>query len=181
MALEIEDGTGKANSQSYASASDARAFALLRGVVLSATDSVVESQLVAAMDYIEALEPRMKGSRTNANVYEDPSFKQALSWPRKGVVVNCDTLDEDTIPSALIAAQNHLVIAQFNGAVLMPVLDPNEQLIKRKKVDVLETEYFAPGEAGISHGTTPTFPVVDALLQPLLRAGGGTTAMAYRG
>lgn len=172
MALIIEDGSIVANAQSYASAADVRAFAILRGVALSADDAVVEAQIISAMDYIESKEPKMKGSRVEST--------QSLSWPRANAPIQCnDYYPDDQIPPQLKQALGHLVIAQFNGAVLMPVLDPNAARVKRKKVDVLETEYFGPKETGVDFGQTPVFPVVDSLLSTLLRPG-GYSAVAYR-
>lgn len=184
MALIIEDGTGKVDGQSYADAAEARAFALARGVVLPSapggTDpDPVESMLIRAMDYIEAMESRMKGKRANPDA---PTQYQALAFPRKGVRIGCECEEfpSDKIPANLVAAQMQLVIAIQQGAVLQPILDPNKQLVKRTKVDVIEKEYFSPKDVGVEYGTQPTFPAVDALLRPLLRAGGATTAPAYR-
>lgn len=185
MALIVEDGTGKVDSQTYVDAAEARAFALARGVALPAAPGggdpdPVEALLMSAMDYIESKENRMKGKRTNANKTATPTpFLQALSFPRRCMMIACEEYPIDKIPANLAAAQNQLVIAQFQGAVLMPVLDPNKQLVKRKKVDVIEKEFFGPGEAGVPFGTSPVFPVVDALLQPLMRPG-GASAPAYR-
>lgn len=184
MALEIEDGTGKENGQSYVDAAEARAFALARGVTLPAAPGgadpdPVEAMLIKAMDYIESLEPRMKGKRTNANA---PTYDQALSWPRSGVRIGCEYEEfaDDKIPANLTAAQCQAVIALQKGYDLQPILDPNARMVKRKKVDVLETEYFSPKDVGAGYGATPTFPALDALLRPLMRAGGATTAPAYR-
>lgn len=181
MALIIEDGTGKVDAQSYVSADEARTFALSRGVVLAPVPGVgqpdpVEAQLMNAMDYIESLESRFKGKRSF------PDHPQALSWPRTGARIGCehDEYPSDKVPANVASAQCQLVIAQFNGVILMPVVDPNKQLVKRKKVDVLETEYFGPQDVGAGFGASPSFPVVDALLRPLMRAGGSTTAPAYR-
>lgn len=181
MALIIEDGTGKIDAQSYVAADEARAFANLRGITLApapadpAEADPVEAMLMAAMDYIESKEARFKGRRSF------PEAPQALSWPRDGVRVGCeyDTLARDKIPANLAAAQMQLVLAQAGGAVLMPVIDPNKQLVKRTKVDVIEKEFFSPKDMGTGFGTAPDFPVVDALLRPLMRLG-GSTAPAYR-
>lgn len=181
MALEIEDGTGKVDGQSYVDAAEARQFALARGVTLPAAGGTdpVEAMLMQAMDFVESMESRMKGKRANAN---KPTFLQALSWPRTGVRIGCeyDEYPSDQIPANLTAAVCHLVLAVHQGYSLLPTIDPNQRLVKRKKVDVLETEYFSPKESGASYGSSPIFPVVDALLRPLLRAGGGYSAPAYR-
>lgn len=176
MALVIEDGTGKADAQSYVSAADARTFATARGVTLAVDDADVEAKLVLAMDYIEAYEPRFKGYRS--------TDVQALSWPRTEAYIvpaSSSPWSSTAIPPNLKTAQNQLVLAQQAGLVLQPNVDPSAQLVKREKVDVIETEFFGPGEAGKSYATQPRFPAADAALQPLLTTGGGVNAMAYRG
>lgn len=180
MALIIEDGTGKPDAQSYVDATDARAYALARGVELppvpSSGPDPVETQLILAMDFIESMEFEAKGHRSTTT--------QAKSWPRTGVRLGCgcDVFPSDKIPANLIAAQNQLVVYQAQGYDLQPVFDPSKRLVKRKKVDVLETEYVSPSEMGAGYNVTlgPTFPVVDALLKPLYRVG-GSTAPAFRG
>lgn len=180
MALIIEDGTGRPDAQSWADAAEAREYAAIRGVALppppTSGQDQVETYLVLAKDFIDAMEPKAKGRRSTA--------AQALSWPRSGVRIACgsDLLPSDVIPANLVAAQLQLVVYQAQGFVLNPVFDPSKRLVKRKKVDVLETEYFGPSEMGANFDITaaPSFPIVDALLKPLYRVGYGTTAPAYR-
>lgn len=180
MALIIEDGTGKPDAQSYVDATDARAYALARGIELppapgSGVPDPVETQLILAMDFIESMEYEAKGRRSTTT--------QAKSWPRTGVRLGCgcDLYPSDQIPPNLIAAQCQLVVYQVQGYDLQPVFDPSKRLVKRKKVDVLETEYVSPAEMGAGFSVTvgPTFPVVDALLKPLYRVG-GVTAPAFK-
>src|ERR1035437_561171 len=114
MALTIEDGSGVADANSYVDAADARTYAAARGVVLSVTDSVVETQLILAMDYLEALD--YIGAQVNNT--------QVLSWPRKNIIIDPDTpFPTNEIPPNLIAAECQLVVEQFNGINLQPTFN----------------------------------------------------------
>jgi hypothetical protein len=169
MALVIEDGTGKADAQTYVDAAAARAYALARGVVLSATDGDVEAQLVQAADYLESKRAEYQGVKTFPGV-------QALQFPRTGVVLDCvEDVPVDAIPSVLIAAQCQLCIELATGGDVMPSSDG--RVVKRTKVDVIEKEFFSGTENGLSGVPSPTFPKVDALLAPLFNACGSGFAL----
>lgn len=169
MALIIEDGTGKDDATSYVTADQARAYASARGATLPAapggTDpDPVEALLVQAMDYLEAL--AYKGERTFPDV-------QALSWPRKCVVIDGYKLPSEgagSIPRQLKSAQMQLAIEASTGVDLMPTTDG--RVVKREKVDVIETEYMTNTDLGVSGLPGPSFAKVDALLAGLLATGG---------
>lgn len=137
MALIVEDGTIVENADSYVSEADLTAYAAKRGVTLpSGNDLTVLA--IKAMDYIESLEPRFKGSRVESD--------QPLSWPRKGVIINGFFVDDDTIPKQLHELQCQLVI---DGMTV--TLQPNGtgRIVKRQKVDVIETEYEILGDGSV--------------------------------
>lgn len=157
MALVVEDGTAKADANSFASLEVIRAYALLRGVTLSATDSVVESQAIKAKDYLEAQRDKFQGGKLTA--------AQALQWPRTGVVVDGFDVAEDEIPRELVAAQCAAVMELADGTDLMPTNDG--RVIIRDKTGPLETEW-APGGSNL-----PAMPKVDALLKPLFKNSPG--------
>lgn len=158
MAITVEDGSGVTGADSYISVAEARAFALKRGVTLSAVDADVEVLLHKAMDYLLPLEDELKGFRVDA--------VQPLAWPRYDVVINDYLIDSDVIPQQLKDAQAQLAIEAV-ATDLQPSGDGRDVI--RKKLDVLETEW-APGSGGYAQ---PTFRKVDGFLRPLLRHGGG--------
>lgn len=175
MALEIEDGTGKANATSYVTVAEARTYAASRGVVLSNDDAVVEAQLIQAMDYVESFRAKYQGRKTWPRPDMDVSHPdaQALQWPRTGVVIDCDyNLPDNVIPQELKQAQMQAAIEVHNGLVLMPSSDG--RVVKKEKVDVIETEYMTSDEVG-GGGVigTASFPILEALLEPLFSACGG--------
>lgn len=175
MALVIEDGTGLANSNTYVGVEEARDYALARGVVLSADDGVVGAQLIQAMDYVESFRAKYQGRKTWPRPGMDAGHPhaQALQWPRTGVVLDCNyNLPDNVIPQELKQAQMQAAIEVHNGFVLMPSSDG--RVVKKEKVDVIETEYMTADEVG-GGGVigSASFPVLEALLEPLFNACGG--------
>lgn len=162
MAIVVEDGTGKTDANSYVTVTEAREYATARNVTLG-DDAEVEAFLTNAMDYLEV--QKYKGKRTY------PDKPQALSWPRTGVYIDCAQLSANAIPRELKSAQKQLVVEQKRG--LSPLPSSDGSVVKRKKVDVLEKEFFSPSDLGMSGSLVPSFPLVDALLADLLAGGGG--------
>lgn len=165
MALIVEDGTGKTDSNTYVTAEQARAYAEARGIELPADDGEVESMLVSAMDYLEAQRARYQGTKTYPGV-------QALQWPRTGVILDCSyQLPDNVIPVELKNAQMALALEVFAGNPLMPSSDG--RVVKREKVDVIEREFMTGNDLETGGLPAPSFPGVDALLAPLFAACGG--------
>lgn len=165
MALTVEDGTGKTDSNSYVTEAEAIAYAEARGIELPADDAAVGAMLLSAMDYLEAQRARYQGTKTNPGV-------QALQWPRTGVILDCAyVLPDNVIPVELKNAQMALALEVFAGNVLLPSSDG--RVVKREKVDVIEREFMTSKELGTGGLPSPSFPLVDGLLAPLFAACGG--------
>lgn len=80
MTLVVEDGTGKANAESYVSVADFQTYATARGLDLSAAFgdiSLLEQALRRGTAYVETFWSRFPGYRTNRRM-------QRLEWPRVG-------------------------------------------------------------------------------------------------
>jgi len=135
MALIIEDGTGKADAQSYVSESDLVIYAAARGVTLtSSTVSAREAILVQGVDYVES-KSFIGDKRTQA---------QSLQWPRYNVVIDDFTVDSDVIPQLLIDALCEVAISIDGGT--NPLANLGRETIM-EKVDVLEVEYSKSAHA----------------------------------
>jgi len=160
MALVIENGSLVAGATSYASVSEARAYAAARASTLPAEDSAVEAALIVAMDYIESFRDDFQGMKV------DP-LEQPLQWPRAGVRIDGAALPCTSIPKELKAAQCQLAIESAGGLDLMPTGDGRDKI--REKLDVIETEW-APGSGGSDQ---PFLSKVRALMVPLFRSGEG--------
>lgn len=166
MTIEVEDGTGKTDSNSYISLAEARVYASARGVTLSSDDATLEPLLIKAMDYIEALALRFVGTPTNAT--------QALQWPRADVVFGEDDYPDSGIPTSLKTAQCRLVLEQARGVDIMPTV--TGAFVKREKVGPIETEY----SEAVNVTGQPSMPLVDSMLAPLLTNSGGFALTTLR-
>jgi hypothetical protein len=126
VSLIIEDGTGKADSQSYASEAAFASYALERGVPVKGTDTKL---LITAMDYLES-----------KNFIGDKATRdQALQWPRVNAAMDGYYIDYDSIPQLLIDAQIEIALSIDAGANPLATI---ERETKREKVDVIEVEYM---------------------------------------
>jgi hypothetical protein len=162
MALVVEDGTIVVGANSYVTIETARAYATSRGLSLSAIDSVVEAQLVLAMDYLESLRSKYKGAKT------DVVTPQALQWPRSEVVIDGEDFGANSIPQELQDAQCRLAIEQEAGIELFPSQGEEGKFIVREKIGPLSTEYSEKVVGRIQ----PVLTAVSSLLAPLLKEGG---------
>lgn len=160
VTLVVEDGTGKADANTYVSLADVRAFATQRGISVSSDDDVLGAQIILAADYVEGF--TYEGERA--------TDEQALSWPRE-----CTDFDEDVIPPSLMRAQTLLVIEQAQGVNLFPTATSGK-FVKRRKVGPIETEY----SENINVDGRPSFPQVDRLLEPLFSGLSGIALQTIR-
>lgn len=162
MPLIIEDGSGIAGANSFATVAEARAYGSARGLVFPALDATVEAALVNAADFLETFQARYKGSKTDA--------ANALAWPRKGVFLYSSATEfpNDEIPTLLKNAQCQLAF-DATSTTLQPSYVGQE--VKRKKVDVLEIEYAETGTGSAT--VTPQFKKAEAMLEPLLNTSAG--------
>lgn len=165
MAFVVEDGTGKADANSYCSVAAADAYFADRGnVAWAGTDQQKQAWLVQATDYIDMrFSARFLGSR----MYTD-SPSQALEFPR---VDN----GGQVMPVNLIRACAEYALRAKSGPLAPdPVTDPSGYAVQSstKKVGPIEkTTAFAVSPGSARHVIKP-YPAADMLLRPLLRSGG---------
>lgn len=157
MSILVEDGSIVAGANSYVTLVEARAYALARGVALSAVDSEVSSLLITAMDYLEAQRARYQGTKVSA--------EQDLQFPRVGVIVDTFELDPAVIPSILKQAQMRLIVEASNGTVLQPTYAGGPLKIEETVGPI--TDKWSDKVSGT---TMPEISSVDALLAPLFGA-----------
>lgn len=161
MTLIVEDGTEVESANGYVTLAEARAYALARGVTLSATDSVVEVLVIKAMDYLESLDNQFKGIRKTDT--------QPLSWPRNYVYRDDNGCEYPAIPKELKNALNQLIL-DSNTFDINPnrLLTDKGQKIKERVEGAIEVEYAEQDQL-----TKPMLRKFDAMIQPLLKSGGG--------
>lgn len=189
LTIIVEDGTGVANANSYVDVATLRTFASMRGVVLPASDDAVVPFLIQAMDYLESLDyigtqtlnpPNLQWPRTPPTDTDDDMAMIGWDYPFGYYLEDDDpdTSDEtppfgnNEIPQRLKNAQMQLALAANSGMTLVP--SSNGQFVVSEKIGPLETRY-----SEIRGSQMPSFPVVDALLEPYINVSsqGITTAV----
>lgn len=132
MALILEDGTAKADSNTYVLEVTFNEWLTSMGFSVTRPN---DELLLNAMTTIEA--QNYKGNKLTK--------AQALQWPRSGVVVDGFDVEEDEIPTELINAQMQCAydIDQGNDPSAIGTQD-----VKKEKVDVIEVEYQDNSSSG---------------------------------
>ena len=167
MALEVEDGTGKTNSESFISVAECASYLSARGNDTFgnlADDTLKEEALRRATRYLQTqYRGRWKGRRTDD--------EQALDWPRSWVIDRDGFgIDGDVIPQAI---KDACCEAAHREAVSPGTLQPDLArggAVNRsvEQVGSIRSELeYAPGAP-----RTTTFPVIDMLVSDLVEAKG---------
>ena len=167
MALIVEDGTGKTDAESYISVADADTYFTNRGNATWAALSTAqkEQSLRKATDYMQATYGlRWDGIRV--------STAQALDWPRAYVEVKQATAGYSTLPgyyvdNAVPAVVAHACAELAVRASAADLLADVGAQVKQKTVGPISVTY-ADGAR-----QTTQYEIVDRMLAPLFRAGGG--------
>lgn len=159
MAIVVEDGTIVADANSYVTLAEVRDYATLRGITLPAADGDLEKHLHLAMDWFESED--FPSARLDAT--------QELSFPRDVIVVDGVRYMEGAIPKLVKQIICEATCTSVTIALQPQFAGSSLGQLKRKKIDVLEKEYFP------SQGTASYMPILaklDALMEKLLYADG---------
>lgn len=168
MALVVEDGTGKANAESYVSVAEVTAYFAGRGSRADDWDAIEdqEAAIRGAMSYLlQVYSGQWAGLRS--------TDAQALDWPRINVPWRdspAGTRPDNVIPSELKAACAELALRTADGDLLADT----ERETLSERVDVISVTYAQ----GRSQQTQ--YPAVHGLLRSLLTAGGGAMVEVER-
>ena len=154
----VEDGTGKANSNSYISEADFATWLTDRGLTLTGDAG---EQLIKANDFLETL----------IYIGNKYSEAQALQWPRYNVYIDGYYVEYSTIPKDLKTAQMQFAVSIDAGVDPLATI---ERAVKKEKLDVMEVEYMD------SAASQPFITAGYAALSKLL-AGGGINFNVSRG
>ncbi len=134
MALVIEDGSGRADAESYSSVTDCDAYHTAR--VNSAWTGDVAVKEAALREATAFIEDSYRGIWRGVRA----KWEQALAWPRFGVIDQDGFhIASDTVPALVKDAVCEAALRAIQSD-LTPDLERGGQ-IKRQKVDVIETEY----------------------------------------
>lgn len=107
MALVIEDGSIVANADSYVSRAEVIAYAADRGVTVANNDTTDQSYIRPAWDYINSLELRLQGFRSD-------EF-QTGAFPRDGMDIRGYYVDPTEIPEVVKELQKSLAMELSQG------------------------------------------------------------------
>lgn len=184
MTVTVEDGTGVATANSFATVAEFVAFNVDRGnsTLAEADTDQIEAALVKGADYMEQ---KFRLLWTGARA----TTTQRLSWPRRGVAVpdffdpfyrshaNVPLSFQDTlfVPENEVlyeakVAQILVANETFSGGLSTGVIQPAlGRTTKREKLGVLEVEYFDQAQ-GSSRQTTKYWNV-EQTIAPFLDLG----------
>jgi hypothetical protein len=135
MTIIVEDGSIVANADSYVSVANYMTWADARSIEYDS--SLLESQILRAMDYIETL--RFIGQKSTKG--------QPLQFPRVGVVVDGYELDYDEIPDQLKKAVYESIKAESDGNSQLANV---ERTTLREKVGEIEVQYAPNSSSSVS-------------------------------
>lgn len=172
MSLNVEDGTGKSNADSYVALADAVTYASARGLTFPASPAgPAEAALIRATAAIDATyRSRFPGQRLDGR-------GQALEWPRKYAGdAEGNPIAQNEIPQEIITATIEAAVRELASPnSMMPDLERGGQ-IKTLQAGSVQIEY------GSNATAQTTFSLIDGILSSLI--GGGTSglfATAVRG
>lgn len=179
MTLTVETGAIVLDADSYTSLAVADAYHLARANTEweDADDEDKEAALIRAT---QALDIRYRGKwygyKTNNNT--DVVDPQLLSWPRKletdstNPIVDSEGVEIgiNSIPQPVITAVCEIALIELTTRFIQKAVSKDD-MIKRKKVDVLDTEWF--------EGAPPVtvYPFIDDILDGLTSGGSNTMEM----
>jgi hypothetical protein len=169
MSLTVEDGTAKADAESYISVADASTYHTARGNAGwagLASDTIREQMLRKATDYmVSAYRERWAGFRV--------SMDQALDWPRYAVPIKdavgglygyAPFYPSDSVPALVARACAELALRAIDGDLLGDLEPP----VIEETVGPITTRYAQGARQ------TKAYPQIEAMLSPLLEGSSGS-------
>ena len=163
MAFVVEDGSARADANSYLSVADADAYWADHGapVTWTGVDAVKEAALRAATAYLDRrFGARFRGCRV--------SSLQRLAWPRNGAVRDGYELESNALPRELKEATAELALRQLteSGGLMPDVADPSNIIAESVSVGPISESktYDGSGKALEKRWT-----VVDVLMRAITR------------
>lgn len=176
--LVVENGTNVANANSYVTLTEFRAYALLRGVTISADDAIADAIMYKAMDYIENRLRQAQGMRAyvsqllefpRAEVYSSSTTAGLIASTTYGIMINCMKIAIGSIPKQLKLLQMQVGLA-INSGVDFAHYSQEQKFVISEKVGPLEQKYSESfgSVGGISIASIDS--LFDILLYP---CGGG--------
>lgn len=173
MTLIVETGQGVADANSYIELTYADTYHSVRGNAdwAAASEAARTAALIRATEGIDAkYAEQWLGVKAKSG--------QSLAWPRAKVIDTTqpivtsegESIAVDSIPKALKQATAEVALIELTTRFVQRTVS-RDNLVKREKVDVIETEYFA-GAPSVT-----LYPHVDALLKGIASSALNTLGM----
>ncbi|WP_338801735.1 DnaT-like ssDNA-binding protein [Pseudomonas sp. RSB 5.4] len=161
MTLIIEDGTGKPDAESYASAEDLAIYAVKFGVIIPAEISAQEALLRRAALAMDGM--TWKGRKSNS--------EQALSWPRRGVDLDYEIKPDHYLPARIQYGQMALA-AEIHTDDVDPI-EKRKGAVTLERVEGAVTREYAtiPNTSGRLLPAAPDRPSATQFADYLQRRG----------
>ncbi|WP_164484585.1 DnaT-like ssDNA-binding protein [Pseudomonas sp. R3-52-08] len=131
MMLIIEDGTGKPDAESYASAEDLALYAVKFGTVIPAGAPAQEALLRRAALVMDGM--TWKGRKSNSD--------QALSWPRREVLLDHEIKPNNYLPARIQYGQMALA-AEIHQDDIDPI-DKRKGAVTLERIEGAVTREYA--------------------------------------
>jgi hypothetical protein len=167
MPLIVEDGTGKADADSWISEADANAYWTDRATAWPTDLDQAEGALRQAADYL-TIAYRWPGQPTLTT--------QRLPWPRAGVLSGRGYFPSDSIPTQIIQAQLVLALEAIDKPLLKRAdVSAERAIIEETKAlkGITKTLKYAAPEVDSLSGLR-RYPVIDRLLAGIAISGTAT-------
>lgn len=132
MTLIIEDGSGKPDAESYATAEDLAMYAAKFGVVIPAGVAVQEALLRRAALAMDGM--TWKGRKT--------SSEQALVWPRREIHLDGENKPHNYLPARIQYGQMALA-AEIHQDDIDPVEKRKGAVVRERVEGAVDREYAA--------------------------------------
>lgn len=161
MALIVEDGTSKADAESYATAAELVSYAAKYGRTIPATEAEQEALLRRAADAMNVMS--WKGKKTSAS--------QALAFPRTGVEVDGEIKPSTLIPRQIQYGQMALA-AEIHADDIDPPSKRTGATIRKRVEGAVDVQYAElPNNSGYLLPAAPDRPSKAQFADYLARRG----------
>lgn len=167
MTLTVEDGTGLAAANAYASIADADGYFATRNESdwLVAASNVKDAALIRATVWLDSTyRHRFPGSRVNGR-------SQGLEWPRKDAKdASGEVIADDAVPVEIERATMEAALREVQSpGSLQPDVTPGQQ----KTLVAVEGIQWKSNATGGANAQKPVLHVVDGILASLIGADTG--------
>lgn len=161
MALIVEDGTGKADAESYSTAAELVSYAEKYGRTIPDTEAAQEALLRRSADAMNGM--KWKGRKTHST--------QALAFPRTGAEVDGEIKPSTLIPRQIQYGQMALAV-EIHADDIDPPSQRTGAVIRERVEGAVDVQYAEiPNSSGYLLPAAPDRPSATQFADYLARRG----------